>query len=690
MKTTSLILSATVLVAGFSAPAITNTTIAVSGTNLVLSWPSHGYESYLIQYRQTLDATDAWTTLVNAYPANSTNRTTFTLYGIMPLPNTNNGTGGGGGGSAPLPNGFSSGSLSARHGGTTVPLAMPADGSGAAVPLALYPPGLDLSDFVILDPATGQWLNGSGHTSALAARPMGGASPMGASEDDAGVATGFYRVFHIPDWLVSLDGYTFDGPTFLPVDFAAPDAPTNYVDDVTVLINGKPMNYTQFIPYDINGTTYWGLGIYFDRLPNGTNTIQLLTTVRQSDELDDQTPYMTFSNAPQTIVIGNHVSFPNWDDLIWNNTNSTFTAQTASNVDWEIDIYDVYGAFVNSQTGHSDNGNISWTWDLTDYLGNLRNNSDSDPVFYPYITITPNAGNSGNGVEPQGNNAPGPMPAKAASFPETGAWLISYLDNEYLDDGPPYSYEDAYYKSAMNGLAGGPELWNIPTTVYPIKFGTNYTQVERDESWDGLKQLLANPQYRNFYYHGHGGMDLIGGDITTFDSDHKPTGATPLPGSRAKLTPAYVHDYITTENPLGACFYRFVWLDGCATEFGTFPDAWGIGKVTNDLSYYSSSANTNHLRPSVFVGWHATVGGDTSWGTLDQYISFRSFWMGNWSVNNGNEQDGLSDTFSSTVDNLPENNRWPRGGSTQLWTILRVDGYRDLKFNEYNHKGDWP
>jgi hypothetical protein len=46
--------------------AITNTAIAVSGTNLVLSWPSLGYETYLVQYRQTLAVTDSWSQLANA------------------------------------------------------------------------------------------------------------------------------------------------------------------------------------------------------------------------------------------------------------------------------------------------------------------------------------------------------------------------------------------------------------------------------------------------------------------------------------------------------------------------------------------------------------------------------------------------------------------------------------------------
>lgn len=63
--------------------AITNSAIAVSGTNIILSWPSFGYESYLVQYRQTLNPDDSWSCLTNAYHANSTNRTTLTLYGAV-------------------------------------------------------------------------------------------------------------------------------------------------------------------------------------------------------------------------------------------------------------------------------------------------------------------------------------------------------------------------------------------------------------------------------------------------------------------------------------------------------------------------------------------------------------------------------------------------------------------------------
>jgi hypothetical protein len=358
-----LIIAAFILGSAFASHAITNTVINVSGTNIVLSWPSFGYETYMIEYRQTLSPTDSWSQLTNDYYANSTNMTTFTLYGLASPPPSSGGGSGGSGSIVPPP---SPDEDMARAIAPTIPMATPADGSGSPVPLAIFPPGFNMTGYDIFDPSTSQWESGSGYT--ISARPMdgGGFTPDDSTNDATGSETGFFRVFHIPDWLVSFDGYQFNGPTFIPVDFASPDAPTNMVDTAQVLLNGQPTDLANLVlGYPIDGTTYAGMGIYFDRMPNGTNTIQLLSTIRQSDILNADTPFITFSNAPQQIVINNYVNYTNWSDLIYSNSY-TFAAHTQTNVNWEIDIYDENGDFVNSETNYSADGNISWTWDLTD------------------------------------------------------------------------------------------------------------------------------------------------------------------------------------------------------------------------------------------------------------------------------------------------------------------------------------
>jgi hypothetical protein len=409
---------------------------------------------------------DSWSVLTNAYYANSTNLTTLTLYGAV--------TGPGGNGS------FTAMAASASAFDSTVarPLAVPLDGSSDGVPLALYPPGFDLSNFNIFDPLTGDTVSRANYVVSPVSQqtgltlesldpsldPSGDPQPNGDSGGLPAPTTGFFRVFHIPSFKADFSGYTFTGPTFIPVDYTAPDAAVDYVDSTTVLIGGQPTDHAVFMPYIINGVTNWGVGVYFDRFPNGTNTIQLISSVRESDVISDQTPYITFSNAPAAITIGNLITYTNWDELIFSNTY-TFKAQSSvANVDWEIDIYDAYDNFVNSQTGHSADGNIAWAWNLTDYNTSSRLD-DSDPFFFAYLTITGNLSGSAQngGAQPNAgsSSAGGWMPEFANQFPSSASWLFSFLDKYYDDGTTKYAGSDTYYLGAINTMGGGPVLWNI-------------------------------------------------------------------------------------------------------------------------------------------------------------------------------------------------------------------------------------
>ena len=263
MKTTKrLVLFLALLVSGFTSHAITNSAIAVSGTNIVLSWPSFGYESYLVQYRQTLDPTDSWSVLTNAYHANSTNRTTLTLRGAVTAP------GGSGGQFMMMSSSMNASSLMASG-----PLAIPLDGSGGGVPVAIYPPGFDFSNFNIFDPVTGDSVNGADYVSSPLAQqtmaaqdiPMPSGDPQpngGGSGNSPAPTTGFFRVFHIPNFLINFTNYTFSDAWFIPIDFAAPDADINYVEDATVLIGGQPANHAELMQYPINGVNYWGGNLF--------------------------------------------------------------------------------------------------------------------------------------------------------------------------------------------------------------------------------------------------------------------------------------------------------------------------------------------------------------------------------------------------------------------------------------------
>jgi hypothetical protein len=617
---TSILAGAAVVLSPFASQAITNSAIAISGTNVVLSWPSQGYESYLVQYRPTLAPSDSWSQMANAYPANSTNRTTFTIYGVVSSPSSGGGTNSGGG---------------------NIPIPIPGDTNS-------YSGGTD--------------------TNVMP------------------VQAGFFRVFHIPDFLADFSNYTFDGPTFVPVDFASPDAPVDNVESSTVFINGQPTDIATLIPYVISGVTNWGMGIYFDRLPNGTNTIQLITTVRQSDTLNDQTPYMVFSNAPAAINIGNFVTYTNWADLALSNTY-TFNAHCKyTNIDWEIDIYDVNSQLVNYQTGHSDDGNISWTWDFTDDNGDSRVSGNSDPFFYPYITISQTSGNIANGqVHPNtgGGSSSSWMPPVASQYPDEGAWLFAYMDKFYDDGTSNYAGADSYYLPAIQNLEGGPLLWGTVTYDAPIKYGRDYSQDDRNGSWDSLRDDLQSWNARNFYYFGHGAANSFGGDFNELDASNNIVGSDFGANTKAYITAQWVHDNVTYNKTWGAMPFRFVFLDGCNTAIGNWPWAWGVPKQSVNTDWYKNSTNNpKAARPNAFLGWDVTVGGKKeNWGTVDKFWQFRSDWIAQWSVSY------VGYPLSSALDDARDFSSWVPG---QVNAHLKKYGYTTMGFQQYNQAGDWP
>jgi hypothetical protein len=499
-------------------------------------------------------------------------------------------------------------------------------------------------------------------------------SPADSPNDSPNPPTsGYYRVWHIPDFLAEVEGYVFDGPCFIPVDFKDY---VDKVDDIEVLLNGVPTSFAEFTYItNTSGDKNWSVGIYFDRITNGTYQMQLATTLRLGDDVDDTTYYLSLTNQAATISVSNQVIYTNWNDLILSDSY-TFNAQTLNtNTAWQIDIYDAWGYYVNSGFGATTNGQIAWIWDLYEYWGDSRANSDTDPYFQGFITFTTDAGAGGKPTTR-------PTPSPAAQYPSVGGWLISYCDRHYLDAGTNYAGADTYYQTAMLALAGGPSLKGDPNTLFAIKFGTNYAQSNRDLSWLGLKSDIYQPVNRNFYYYGHGSATDIDCDQHTFDSSNYVSGGKILPNSKAFLTSKWVHDNVTFNEYGGVHRYRFVFLDGCNTANGDWPDAFGIGKVGYPTpDWYSSTNNTKHVRPGAFVGWNQTVGGG-GWGTAKAMFQWLSYWMGNWA-------NGTPDvtTLHDALESANQSAGWVP--QAQLDGALVIYGYRYLLIEDYNHNGDW-
>jgi hypothetical protein len=515
--------------------------------------------------------------------------------------------------------------------------------------------------------------------------PSGDPQPNGGSGGSPAPTTGFFRVFHIPDFLINFTNHTFSDLWFIPIDYAAPDADVNYVEDTTVLIGGQPTDEARFMSYPIGGVNYWGVGINFARFPNGTNTIQLVTTVRQSDQLNDQTPYMVFSNAPAAINIQNLISYTNWSDLIINGSY-TFNLQCVPNVDWEIDIYDWNGNFVNYQTGHSSDGNISWAWNLIDYWGNSHGNFDSDPAFFPYITITGNLPSlaQNGGAQPNAGSSSSSTWADpfGHQYPSIGGWLFAYMDRFYLD-GTPNDFANSCMHGGLNSMTGGPAQWGEPSAQYPLSYGypPYHSQSDRDSSWTNFATYLYFSGTRNLYYFGHGNPNSIGGDWTTTDAYGNKTGAAFPPGSKAELTGEYIRKNITSNRKWGPRRYRFVFLDCCsgAAPNGNLPWAFDIPSQSEPLSYYHTYANKSQARPSAFVAWDTYIGGP-GWGSVSDWWNCRADWMALWS---GVFQEHLDDAIydANTISGwIPPSTYY---GHIKIW------GYSVMMFDDYNYGGDW-
>ncbi len=650
------------------ASAVVDQALQVDGTNLVLSWPSLGYEQYLIQYRPTLDTNTPWVDLANAYPANSTNRTTYVVpcCVLEAL---------GGGSSAmasfasgPTESSSKSSVKKAKSAEESVELmAITPTGTSDPIPLALYPPGMDTNGLIIFEAS----LMKAWEDENLAASPAEVESFEPSANEPMSLTSGgcecpdmgFFRVWHIPDWSFNVTNYTYSGGTFFSVDFK------DYLDRVEkieVLLNSEPSPYAEFTEYVPGGQTNWGAGIYFDRLTNGTYQIQLRTTLGLNEKIGDDAIHQVLSNQTRSIAVFNQVTFPDWNEFIQGDTY-TFTAKTANpDTDWSINIYDAWGNYVNTGSGHTTDGQVAWTWDLTDWQSNSRDDFNSDPYFQGQITVA-SAGN--------GPNVTKPTPPPVKGFPDKGDRLVSFQDRWYSDAWAYPADLQTKYEDAVLEIYGGPILVGDTSQWQPLKFGTNvYTQAERETSFTELRAWLNDLHIRNFYYYGHGGATALGCDQHTITTNGVITGGRfSYRGSKTTLENWQIAK-ISKYNRL-----RFVFLDGCSTAAGDLPNAFNISKQTNDIAFYEN--HQKHPRPAVFVGWNQTVGGDASWGTAVNRHKFQGFWMGQWA----NSFPPISIQDALIAANTGAGWITPQ----KLSGALRLYGYPQMKIREYNRKGDW-
>ncbi len=563
------------LATGINIFAIEGIHLSVQSSNVILSWPStNNGESYIIQYRQTLSTTDSWQTLADYYsPASNTNITFYTNFNVVQ-------------------NFYSYGDSSSQNTMalataepiTPVPMAVPTNGSGNGVPLSLYPPGFDLSGFLILDPATGESVSGAVYSISSFAlnNPLDGPpSPDGGSGGSGGASpapeTGFYRVVRDGAHLFGItNGMTLSGVVTIPVELANGSGTVTAMslteDDSPVgnSIQAAPLNSPLALVVDTTQMTNGVHQISASAAWNDTNA-----NVWEAD------------SPPISVTVSNEISFENWMPTFGETGNTLLFRATSAhtNTDWVVSIYDNNNTYLGYFSGHTDNGDISFYWD---YSGTIFTNTPS----FSFEIAT-------EYVDP-----PAPKVYKVTDpWPGEGAWceVCQHAFDNAIDSETLYQELNPFV-----GIAGamGANLYPNPSddgSPYPLTYGADNPQGDTD--WANFRQALYNPLTRNLVYFGHGTQTGLGGNPANIN---RFITATEIANTLHTIPAGQTNRHA----------FRFVFIDACSTAKGTMPESFGILHRENVLAgdYVDSST-----RFSAYVGWPK----DKFIGILDgSYINY--------------------------------------------------------------------
>ena len=256
------------------------------------------------------------------------------------------------------------------------PLAVPTNGSGSTVPLALYPPGSDFSGFIILDPLTGESVNGSVYSMARAIAPSDPLFDSPQTMDGGGsgnsmpeLETGFYRVVRDGVHIYGLtNGAVLSGTMQFLIEFAVGST------DQIVGVSFYDENSSPIIGASAQGAgNFWTLDWNTQMLPNGNCSIYA--------ELDFASDAPVIS-APVAVTVNNAISFPNYFSRNYGSQMWIY-AETAPNASYRIDMYGQNTNYLGHFSGTVDSsGTISFLWGL---------NGLSDTNFFGVFSVTSSA-----------------------------------------------------------------------------------------------------------------------------------------------------------------------------------------------------------------------------------------------------------------------------------------------------------
>jgi hypothetical protein len=562
------------LVSAVHSSAVEGLRLSVHCPDVWLSWPSVEGETYVVQHQPDLGTSSTWNTLTNSFPAaTGTNRTVFVhssqvncptgqVFGMMMS----------GSGSAGVSSTESDLSSSKEEPYSSLWLQVePKDKSSPPAPLQLYPPGLDLDGHTIVwpDGSTEPWTKEFAEEQNAAI--TFDESQDGSQQDSGGggdPGCGFYRVVRAGVDLHGItNGTVLNGQVSLPFEFGIADT-NRTIDQVFVTDHDSDANLT--------GSSFPSFPLSAGASPAGvwdtTQTTNGNYMLQLGALLDDGTVLM---DTPISVTVSNLIYQPDpWNVggvAIYVGFKTVFTSGT-----WHLDAYDSQDAYIGYLEGYID----------TDGYCN-----------YPGI---PGPGFSVDNTDGSGNQLPSPHYTLVITAVPGGATppYPSATNKVFIE--PPWNYYtraiSCYQQVFPSWQPGADEVrllmefvWAVEEIYHQNLLGGFTTVHEVNaQGWGPVTNSLLNPAARDFVYFGHGHGDELGGGGLTI-----PMVNTLLRNNlKDPLTATNMHPF------------RFVFLDGCNTADGDWPQTFGIpkkeGMVVTDFT------GKRGIRPRAFMGWNRT------------------------------------------------------------------------------------
>ncbi|MFO1475856.1 MAG: hypothetical protein U1F98_04310 [Verrucomicrobiota bacterium] len=622
-----------------SIQAIEGLKLSIQSRNAVLSWPSVEGENYIVQYRPSLGPSTPWQTLTSWLPADtSTNRTYFVHVNAIQNPAFAT--------VAPMSTGIEVFNEATDLAGCddAAPdeiLAVPVNSLGTPAPLALYPPGFDLSGFIVVSPSTDEAVNGAGYKVAMqrtSSLEAGDPTPIDDGTGDGGSNTsaedpdpGYYRVVRMGAHLIGItNGMTLSGTLTIPIEFGN-DAGT--LSALSIREDGVPVGNSQAVgPFAVPPS----IVLDTTAMSNGVHQIYVNATWDSGGNEGSQ-GIVEIDSLPATVTVYNEITFPNWISYYGELYDSMLiSAQSVhTDADWYADVYGSESGYIGTFAGHTYDGNIVASWNLIGPYGESHaGESYFQFVFETDWTASAMAQADAGQTQSSAGSATTVSPKtyrQTDNWVSKGMWVVANqqawqgaVGADVLD-----SATDQFVQLATSfGLTTRPA--HNYAEAFRISFADNSSISIKTSQWLALRQAIYHPESRNFFYLGHG----------------SPTGLGASDNTNLFIPASEIASSLHTM-PAGQTDrhgFRFVFLYGCSTANGTLPESFGVIHRPNVQPIeYASAA----LTPSAFVGWNDDHAAEIAGSAMTDNALYLGYFLSEWTSGGR----GLNDALDAAKNN---------------------------------------